>query len=265
MVIYILASILNSTGRPVVFYMLPDLPPPATKFLKPKKVMEAMAEWKFKCSKEGLLPEKASITMDALFSYSDILKEWLAFGISGSIGLKTDALPIAALSHNLPRGSSRIFQDGNVLITVYRDNKLMGTASTVFNVQEERIFIAEMPLMNLYSSDFLHLLYFATSIPQIKNDIILLTEMCGIATSSQAGLDLISALSHNTKENLEAILSDYPPSQELIEKISAHFQINEDSDSEDSTDHKPKKILKKLERRRSEKGSTQKQSNDKEK
>jgi len=41
--VYILVTILNATGRPVVVYLLPDLPKPGSGFLSPRQVIEKMS------------------------------------------------------------------------------------------------------------------------------------------------------------------------------------------------------------------------------
>ena len=83
--VYIIATILNATGRPIVLWMLPDLPDlvgPDGKgiFFSYREVMEKVGFGLNKLKSRGIIPENASITMDALFPYTDMLKLWLSQG-----------------------------------------------------------------------------------------------------------------------------------------------------------------------------------------
>ena len=224
--IYIIATVLSATGRPVALFLLPDLPSEMETMLSPKTVMDTMSAFVFGKSRCFRIPPNATLTMDALFSYTDMLKMWLSQGVLGSVSLKKDDV-VEALGYQLKDKHHRVFQDGNVLISVYKDHgKVHAFASSVFRADANR---RPLPvpgrLMNLFSTDFLHLLYLASNVETMKYDMQMLNNMCSTKPKSDSAIELTAAVSHNTASHLSSLLNNYPPSQHLRDAISTFKEL----------------------------------------
>jgi len=214
--VFFAATILTATGRPIVLWMWPDLPPDEHSFMSPKTVMEKVAKVLREAAQQQLLPRNYTITMDALFSYPDMLKSWLASNIYGSIGIKENKL-ITALAYMLPKHHHRIFKLGDVLISIYRDRKVFTIASTIHTVKEESKYIVpQAPLMSVYSTDMLFLLSLAGSTPALQNDLRMLCTMGSTKTQSSNTNALIATASHLSKVAFEEILAREKPSSQLL-------------------------------------------------
>lgn len=97
---------------------------------------------------------RVALVMDALFSHVSILSYWKSIGIFGSIGLRNKQ--VEALSHNLPKGKHRLYELGNVIVSVYMDNALVANASTIFSVDSSKQLISYLePPLPYYSDDFI--------------------------------------------------------------------------------------------------------------
>lgn len=136
--LYLLVCRLPITGRPVVLYILPDFAvlndagQSTGAVHTPKLVLQKFEEW-FLANRDAL-PRYPWITVDALFSYPDMLQQWATKGLYGSMALRPDLYPgLTVVGHQLEKGHHRIIDvGGRFLLTVYQDKKLVATATTGF-------------------------------------------------------------------------------------------------------------------------------------
>ena len=185
--------------------------------------MQHLGQFVHSNAKTLTMPSNATLTMDALFSHVDHLKEWLSNGVYGSIGLKADHF-INTLAHGLAPNHSRVFRLGTVLISVYRDQKLVCNASTVLGVdcKERNPLECEAPgVMPLYSADFLY--YLSLAPPELINDIRMLALMSNLKMPHMEAshLKLLAKISHVSSEYMDAISNEYSPTPDIFLRMQS--------------------------------------------
>ena len=222
--IYIVATILTATGRPIAIWLLPDLPEVhGQRFFSPKTVMEKVAHIIIAAARQGILPHNSTVTMDALFCYPDMLKMWLSYGIFGSVGLKQNEF-VKALAYDLKRGHHRVFQHGDLLISVFHDNKMVVTASTVFNCSKVVHVMQARPLFPLFTQDMLFILQLAGCTKKLQDDLRMLGIMIGARSASTNPDTVLATATHMSTTHLQSILAHNQPTPDLLAAMSAFVE-----------------------------------------
>ncbi len=110
------------TGRPVVYHILPDLNKP---FYRPVEVMEAMAL---------ALPSSGhiSVTADSFFSSLGFLRSHPDLMVTFGCAQNDIAAFLPLWTHKLFYHNYRVFTDGQVVISLWKDNALVLTGSTAY-------------------------------------------------------------------------------------------------------------------------------------
>lgn len=114
---------LTRSGRPVVFYLLPDLRTPC--FTGGETMDAALRQ---------MPPNRTtSVTADSFFCNLNWLRAHpncpVTFGVASN-----DVPELSLFSHNLHHHEYRLFTDGKIVLSLWLDNKLVITASNMFDL-----------------------------------------------------------------------------------------------------------------------------------
>jgi len=94
-----------------------------------------------------------------------------------------------------------MFLNGDVLIVIYKDKKLITVATTIYKIDRSYSHTA-LPLMELYSPGFIQFLTLGSQIPEFQNDFKLLCQLSSIPPGQKSPLEMVASLSHVTKETV---------------------------------------------------------------
>jgi hypothetical protein len=122
--VYVWTFYLTRSGHPIVFMVIPDIRIP---FFTGTQVMDNVAA--------NMPPRTVSVVTDAFFGNLEWLQAHSAYNYTSALNFHHNLADFTLLSHKLGYHQNRVFIYKDVVVSLFVDNNLMITASTVFQHQ----------------------------------------------------------------------------------------------------------------------------------
>lgn len=122
--IYVWTFYLTCSGHPIVYMVIPDTSVP---FFTGTQIMDNVVA--------NLPPRTVSVVTDSFFGNLEWLQANSAYNFTSAINFHHNTAQFTLLSHGLTYHQNRVFAYKDIVVSLFLDNNLMITASTVFQHQ----------------------------------------------------------------------------------------------------------------------------------